>query len=161
MKIGIISDSHNNTKNLETAYNFFKKNKINHVIHCGDVTDSKMLDVMNKFNITTHLVLGNMDNPDIIDDSSEYEKIIHHGITMQEMFEDKQIAACHTPHTSAELFMLNKFDVIFYGHTHKKRIENTKQTLIVCPGEILGRIGQPSLALYDTSTNKIEIHEFN
>ena len=45
MKIGLISDSHNETKMLKYVANMFECLGIDTVIHCGDVTDAKEINV--------------------------------------------------------------------------------------------------------------------
>lgn len=43
MWIGILSDTHNQVKNLQTALDFFAKNQVNTLIHCGDATTVEMV----------------------------------------------------------------------------------------------------------------------
>ena len=38
MKIGILSDTHNNVNNLQRALAFFHREGIQTLIHCGDIT---------------------------------------------------------------------------------------------------------------------------
>ena len=61
MKIGILSDTHNNNSNTLAALNVFRQRAITQLIHCGDVTRSEMLDLFAGFQLT--LVEGNGDDP--------------------------------------------------------------------------------------------------
>ena len=62
MKIGIISDSHDNIENLKTFLQFAKKNDIQTLIHCGDVTKPETLKFLSdNFLGIIHFVDGNVD----------------------------------------------------------------------------------------------------
>ncbi len=43
------------------------------------------------------------------------------------------------------------YDAVFYGHTHIAKREIKGKTLLLNPGEIMGRFGVLSLAIYDMS----------
>jgi len=71
MKIAIISDTHDNLENLKKFLDFAKKEKIDVLIHCGDVTNGETLkEIEEKFEGRIYLALGNAD----IKDSLEKEK---------------------------------------------------------------------------------------
>ena len=45
MKIGVISDTHNNLSNMIFGLNTFREEGIDTIIHCGDLTGLDMVDV--------------------------------------------------------------------------------------------------------------------
>ena len=48
MKLAIISDTHDNLKNFEKAINWFNKEGIELVLHCGDISSQETIDFANK-----------------------------------------------------------------------------------------------------------------
>ena len=59
MKIGILSDTHNNIKNLRIALNVFLEEGIDTIIHCGDLTGVEIARAMDGFRVIC--ILGNGD----------------------------------------------------------------------------------------------------
>ena len=48
MKIGVVSDTHNNLKNIEIIINLFNDEKVSLVIHTGDITNANSLEKFSK-----------------------------------------------------------------------------------------------------------------
>jgi uncharacterized protein len=59
MKIGILSDTHNNAKNLQTALDIFAREGIETLIHCGDMTNVETAKKLAGFQVIC--VFGNGD----------------------------------------------------------------------------------------------------
>jgi putative phosphoesterase len=59
MKIGILSDTHNNLTNLQAALNAFRAESIHTLIHCGDLTAPETAASLGGFRVIH--VLGNGD----------------------------------------------------------------------------------------------------
>ena len=62
MKIGIVSDTHNNIELARKAIKIFSQNRVDLVVHAGDITSSKMLRLFKDFRCK--FVLGNGDIDD-------------------------------------------------------------------------------------------------
>ena len=45
MKIGVVSDTHNNIANVKKIINIFNYNRVDYVIHTGDITNTKTLEI--------------------------------------------------------------------------------------------------------------------
>ena len=59
MKIGILSDTHNHTQNLQKALSIFRSRGISMLIHCGDMTSPNTAELLTGFQVIA--VTGNMD----------------------------------------------------------------------------------------------------
>ena len=59
MKLGVLSDTHNNTDNLQKAISIFNDYRIDLIIHCGDVTSIEILQLLREQPII--LTFGNGD----------------------------------------------------------------------------------------------------
>src|SRR5262245_37688754 len=59
MKIGILSDTHNQTARVEAALELFRENGAGLLIHCGDIEDVPVVELFRGWRV--HFVLGNCD----------------------------------------------------------------------------------------------------
>ena len=65
----------------------------------------------------------------------------------------------HYPHIARPRADSGDYDAVFYGHDHTVHIEHLGQTLLLNPGEVMGRFGKSTFAWYDTETREAEIVE--
>jgi len=91
--------------------------------------------------------------------SADSKNVTHHGETGKINVEGRKIAFTHHPEDAEKLAESGEYDVVFHGHTHKKREEKFGECILINPGEIMGRVGTPSYAIYDTTTKKIEFFD--
>jgi putative phosphoesterase len=70
------------------------------------------------------------------------------------------IAMTHYPVLANALAAGQQHDLVCYGHDHERTQTWVGHTLLLNPGEVMGRFGVSSYALYDTAQNKAEIVEF-
>lgn len=152
MKIAIVSDTHNNWPNLKKAIDWIKKEKIQLILHCGDICNQDMIDDANKyFEGEIKYVKGNGDHDLVLPDKAELE------------FNGKRIAFCHFPEMAKKLSQSGKFDMVFYGHTHRPWDElvlskaEGKSCHMINPGEMAGQFNKPTFAIYDTDTGVLQL----
>ena len=165
MKFAIISDTHDNLPNIKKIVNWLNKEKINLLLHCGDVcTRSTIEEGFRDFKGDINISLGNADaNHDL-----EAGKIGNVNIVSEfgEInIDKKKIAFVHFPKEAEDLAKKNKYDLVFHGHTHKPCLARRsfgegggkKECLIVNPGESAGVYNKATFATYDTGTDKLEL----
>ena len=164
MRIAILSDSHDNIPNMEKALDWINKEKISIVIHCGDLAAPAMLTkvMVPKFSGEIHLVNGNVGDPELLDQvAKDFAKVKIHGTVGQIEIDHKKIAFTHFPKEALELAKRGKFDLVFYGHTHKPWEEiieaGGKKIKLVNPGTLAGMFYKATFAVYDTETDKLEL----
>ena len=157
MKIAIISDSHDNLPNFKKAVGWIKKQDIEVIIHCGDVSSPDILEcVLADFSGRVLISLGNADA------DHGWEGYLFSGV---EHFQDfgeieidgKKIAFCHFPNLAEQLAKLEKYDIVFYGHTHKPWEEKIGDCCLVNPGNLAGIHFKSTFAVFDTKTNNLEL----
>lgn len=161
MKIAIISDTHDNVTNLKKAISFVKKEEIKTLIHCGDIFKSETIkEGLRDFEGKSYIIFSPADAsfsgiPEDsfkdIPDAKVYEEFGAVKIN------GKNIAFCHFPEIAKELASSQKYDMVFYGHTHKPWKEMVKKTRLVNPGNLAGIFYRPTFATYDTKTDKLEL----
>jgi len=161
MKIAIISDTHDNTATLKKAIDWIKKEKIKTIIHCGDIFKPETLkEGLKDFEGKICLIFSKADA-----DFSRIPEDSFKNLPKSKVFEEsgqikisgKKIAFCHFPEIGRDLAKTQKYDLVFYGHTHKPWEEKIGKTRLVNPGNIAGLFFRPSFAIYDTKTDKLEL----
>jgi len=159
MKIAIIADSHDNLVTLEQALKWIEKQKIKEIIHCGDVANSEtLLELAKNFSGKINLVFGNADDRQrIFALAKKLENIRIYGEKGEIKRNSKKIAFTHFKNTAHQIALKNKFDLIFYGHSHKPWQEQVGRSCLVNPGNLAGLFYRPTFAVYDTKTNRLEL----
>jgi len=146
MKIGIISDTHNNWANFKKVLDWMNKNDVEEVLHCGDIQTQEMIDNSQKlFNGNITFAKGNGDF------NLEIPEVVEKEIAK------KKIAFCHFPEVAKKLAQSGKFDLVFYGHTHRPWDEKIDGCHMVNPGELAGQFNKPTFAVYNTETENLEL----
>ena len=148
MKIGVLSDTHDNLDNLLTVLETFRDRDIETVIHCGDLTDFSMISHFSGFRLI--YLIGNMDQA-----TGTIKKRVENlrednfaGLVFQGKLDGIMVAATHS-HIEGKVMALvqeKRFDWIFHGHTHQWRDETIRGTPD-CQSRRIGWFGSRSSQL--------------
>ena len=159
LKIGLISDTHDNFKNIESAVKIFNGKKISYVIHAGDITTPEAVEAFVGLKLIG--VLGNND----IDKEGLYNAFKKIGGELRgelcEIEEDDLLIAVYhgTDFKKREaLIQSGKYDVVVYGHTHKVDNKAVGKTIIINPGTANGWFFgyKATAAIFDTVSKKCD-----
>lgn len=159
MLIAVLSDTHDHIANLRNAVTVCNERGAFLLIHCGDLISPFMLDELAAFRGPTHLVYGNnMGDMYLISRfcADRFPTITHHGIRGSVEAGGKRIAFHHYPELARGLALSDHFDIVCCGHNHTYQVERIGNCLLVNPGELLGKDGQPTFCLVNTDTLKAE-----
>jgi uncharacterized protein len=179
MLAAIISDIHNNEVNLQKVLAYCKDNDIKTIVCCGDLASDETLDFLNdNFSGTIHYAFGNMDNDQLRDSFSpargemsqrdrgegakKYKNTLLYKDFGEAEIENKRIAFVHFPEIARKIAETEKYDFVFYGHTHKPWEETIGKCKMLNPGNVAGEIYPPTFATWDAVNDKfnlIRIHE--
>ncbi len=154
MKIAILSDTHDHILNLRSAITYCNSYGVQVIIHCGDLISPFMLDELAKFGGPVHLIYGNnAGDQHLISQwcGTKFPSITHHGVLGAIEAGGRKIAFTHYPEMARGLASQGIFNVVCCGHNHAYRVEKHGETLMVNPGELLGKDGQPSFVILETS----------
>lgn len=158
MKIGIISDSHDNLNKLRVAVKKLSEYKLSYLFHLGDFVSPFTVPIIGELGIKCYGVLGNNDG-EIVGLTKQFNKIgeLRKG-PFELVIENKKFLMMHEPFCN-EMEKLD-YDVILYGHTHK--IDTRKgKALVINPGECCGWLfGISSFAVLDLVDMSCEIIKF-
>ncbi len=161
MRIGVVSDTHNNIKSARRIVELFNAAGVTQVIHTGDITQAKTLDVFGHLNVPMSGVFGNNDQErDALGDV-----IAHHGFEFVEppftlTLHERRILVVHDPYYLDDAITPG-LDLILHGHTHRHRLEQTGSGLIFNPGECAGHMaGLNAIGIVDLDSLTTELIRF-
>ena len=158
MNIAIISDTHDNLKNLGKTLNIIKKEKIRKIIHCGDICKFSSLEFLSrKFKGEIFLTLGNaeINKKEIKENANKLLNVKLFEGSGALKFNGVNIRFSHLQEITDNRHLFPKEDFFFYGHTHRPSIQKVKSITFVNPGNLAGWVNPPTFAILDTKTRKI------
>ncbi|MFA6476265.1 MAG: metallophosphoesterase family protein [Candidatus Paceibacterota bacterium] len=165
MKIAIISDAHDNMANLEKFLEVTKREGIEGIIHCGDVTTPETLDwLAENFAGPIKLADGNMEIRreefgQVVERHKNLEVFPEIGVWELEIRgAGTKIAFTHRPNKNEELAQTKAYSFVFYGHTHKPWISQIGSVLVANPGTLGGVFTAPTYATLDTDIGQLALH---
>ena len=152
MKIGVVSDTHNNLKNIEIIINLFNAEKVSLVIHTGDISNANSLEKFSKLDCELIGVFGNNDR----NESGIQEVALKNNFHFQEpprkltLF-NREIAIFHEPDNIEQFLSKNKkITIVLYGHTHRYENSTKNEVLFFNPGESAGmQKGRNAIGILD------------
>ena len=162
-KIAILSDTHDQVANLRVVIEFCNSKKISCLVHCGDLISPFMLKELGRLDGQVHLIFGN-NMGDLTNIASfcqtRFTNVTHHGPFGELHHGGCHLAFVHYPHLAEGLASQEIYDVVCYGHNHKRRIHWIGSTLLVNPGQLLGEdhdAGFTVLDCADLTTTRFQI----
>ncbi len=160
MRLGILSDSHDNIANAKRAVELLVKEGSQAIMHLGDYvapfTLKAILETLPP-QVPFYGVFGNNDGEkkgllEVADKRKALLTDPPHSLELAGL----RILLLHgfgspglTREIAEALASSGKWDVILYGHTHEKDNRRIGKTLLVNPGETAGALNEPSVALLD------------
>jgi putative phosphoesterase len=162
MKIAVLSDIHDNIWNLKKVLTDLKKKKAEAIIFCGDFGSPASAKILASASIPTYAVFGNVDGAQFeitnwVKDNAPHFKL------GKEMLETdlggRKVAVCHYPKIARGLASVGDYDAVFCGHEHRAYYKRIGDCTLLNPGEVMGKSGKCTYALYDTKANKAEVIE--
>lgn len=164
MKISILSDIHENFHNLILALQDAEKREVEYIICLGDLMNTGIARILSIQKVPVYLIWGNNDGEkvDIMRASFKDNSNLDVSLSTYDFLElgGKKIFITHYDDLAKPMADSGRYDAVFYGHDHLKSITKIKDSWVVNPGEICAqKTGISSYAIYDTSTNEIELIE--
>lgn len=149
MKIGIISDSHDNLPKIEKAVELFNKKKVGFVLHAGDYVAPFTIPKLKALTCDWCGVFGNNDGERNglvrISEGKIQEGPLRMKLDTQKITLVHDIKTIDPDREDAAL--------IIFGHTHKSEIIKKGKLLLINPGEAGGWLtGRSTVAIVDLST---------
>ena len=156
MKVAVLSDIHDNLKNLAWSLKWIEEIKAERLFFLGDFCAPFTLDALGEgFEGPIDAVFGNNDgDPFLLSKiAAEYENVTLHSPLAELEVEGRKAALHHYPEIGKRLAQSGAYDAVFTGHDHLKYIHQIGDTVWANPGELMGRLGAPSFGIWDTADN--------
>ncbi len=136
MKIGIMSDSHDNLIMIKKAVQIFNEKAVDFVIHAGDFVAPFSIAPLDNLKCEYIGIFGNNDGEKFGLNKKSNGKILFppHNVELN----DKKILILHEPYEIVSLTKSQVYDIIIHGHTHNHVIEKHERTMVINPGECCG-----------------------
>ena len=161
MKIGVVSDTHNNRKNVSQLVELFNTLGVDHVIHTGDITKATTLDHFALLQADLFGVYGNNDQErDSLDECVRRNGFHIQTNRLEVEWYGRKVLVVHDPNDLADDDFLD-FDLTLHGHTHLLRMERLHDCLVFNPGESAGHLeGRNAVGVVDLETMTAEVVNF-
>ena len=160
MKIGLISDTHDNLEAAEAAVEFFNSEGVEHVLHAGDLISPFTADKFESLKAEFHYVWGNNDG----DRGHVRSKLETFGVEPVDFkslkIDGRSFALLHGTEQEIvdALAESPRYDVVVRGHTHEPEI--SENPLVVNPGASSGYLSDgKTVAVLYTDDLEVEIME--
>jgi putative phosphoesterase len=161
MRIGVVSDTHNHLSNVTRIVEIFNGARVTRVVHTGDITQPKTLDVLSGLQMPLVGVYGNNDleRPALDDVAARHGfQLVDGALAFSEA--GRQVTVVHDPLDIAES-MVDECDLVLHGHIHRHVEERRRGALVFNPGECAGMMaGLNTVGLVDLATLDVELVRF-
>jgi putative phosphoesterase len=162
VKIAILSDVHDNIWKLAEVLEYARDAGVQAAIFCGDLCAPFTLKQIGEgIDGPVHAVLGNNDGDVLLLSriANGLDNVILHGPFATIELDGRKVAINHYPQLARDQALSRQYDLVCHGHDHEANVERIDRTLLVDPGEVMGRLGKTTYAVYDTSTGEAELCE--
>jgi putative phosphoesterase len=162
MRIAILSDVHDNIWKLAEVLEDARQGGARAALFCGDFCAPFTLKQIGEgIDGPVHVVLGNNDGDVLLLSriANGLENVILHGPFATVELGGRRIALNHYPQIARDQALSGRYDLVCHGHDHEANVERVGDTLLVDPGEVMGRLGASTYAIYDTETGAAELRE--
>jgi putative phosphoesterase len=162
MKLAILSDAHDNIWKLAELLEDVGRSGAEALLFCGDLCAPFTLQQIGEaFAGPVHVVQGNNDGDVLLLTriAGGLDNVTWHGLFAYLEFDGRQVALNHYPQIAHDQARSGQYDLVCHGHDHMANVESHGASLLVNPGEVMGRFGKSTYAVYDTSSGSAELRE--
>ena len=163
MKVGVISDIHDNIHNARIVFKELKEKQVEKILFLGDANSPFIAKDMANLGIPVVYVWGNNEGDEVTITKfilgGHEDSIVSSESFLSIEIDNRKLFLVHFPELAEIAINTDMFDAVFYGHNHEKLKEKRGEKLFMNPGSIFANKGLASYAIYDTEMNDAEIFE--
>ena len=156
MKIGLLSDSHDDMEAIARAVALFNAECVVQVLHAGDIVSPFTFEAFRELRAPLGGVFGNNDGDRLLlrERSQGTLHVQPHFVTL----DGARGVIVHEPDLVRALSRSGDFDFVVYGHTHVPEVRLEGSCLVVNPGKA-ARLnkGRATVALLETGAREARI----
>ena len=158
MKVGILSDSHDDLEAIAKAVALFNAERVAQVLHAGDIVSPFTFEIFRELRAPFAGIYGNNDGDRLLlcERSGGALRVQPLLLTLDGL----RLAVVHEPPLVNALARSGDFGAVIYGHTHVPEVRREGESLVVNPGKA-ARLdkGRMTAALLETGTRDARIVE--
>jgi putative phosphoesterase len=156
VKIGLLSDSHDDMEAIARAVALFNAECVVQVLHAGDIVSPFTFEAFRELRAPLGGVYGNNDGDRLLlrERSGGALHVQPHFLTLDGV----RGVIVHEPALVKSLARSGDFDLVVYGHTHVPDVHREGPALVINPGKA-ARLnkGRSTVALLETETREAKI----
>ncbi len=163
MRVGLISDTHDNLSAVDLAVKVFNEQDVSAVLHAGDWCAPFTMVRLSRVNCKVYGVFGNVDG------EREFMKVKAREIGVELLgdfgeldLNGFKVALIHGKNESIveALARSGMYSFVVRGHTHKAKVRKIGNCMIINPGEACGYLtGRRTIAILDLEAMDVKIIE--
>ena len=154
MKLGLISDTHDNLRHLEAALDILRAEEVTTLVHCGDLCGTAVIRALVELDVW--IARGNMDRQTELGPAADALLGAGHLAWLQRpVFNGYALAAVHANDEDIlrGLISSGRYTHVFHGHTHRRRDQMVGNVRVINPGALgTERTAQPSFCILDLAS---------
>ncbi|MBL8819295.1 MAG: metallophosphoesterase [Planctomyces sp.] len=158
MKIGIMSDIHDNVDNLRHAINLFNALECKLILFLGDFASPLVVPSMRKFHCPVVACFGDNDgNQTGIAGGMKIVGTLGYSPMCHQTRDGLRILMTHQLDDVRDC--IDEADIVLFAHTHRPSVVKDRNgRLFINPGEVGGwMFRKPTVAILETTTREVEI----
>ncbi len=159
MKIGILSDTHDNLNAVRKARDLFAAEGITTLLHCGDVCGGAVVEALNGF--TVYFAQGNRERIPALREAVAALQSGRLALLHTLVLNGRSIALLHGDNTDTlrRLIASGTYNYVIHGHTHRHRDKRYGPTRVINPGALGNiRVEPPSICTLDLDTDEVKFY---
>ena len=156
MRIGVVSDTHNNLSNVRKIVEILNTARVERVVHTGDITQAKTLRALAELEVPLVGVYGNNDERGALAEVASEAGFEMVEPSLELAWAGRRILVVHDPLDVDRWW--SGHDVVLHGHDHRRRIQRDVERLVFNPGESAGHLeGHNAVGIVDLASLATEI----
>ncbi len=158
MVLGVVSDTHDNLRNVERIVEIFNRAAVDRVVHTGDITQPKTLAALARLDAPLSGVFGNNDlERDGLDDACRRFGFDFADGARSFDWAARKVLVVHDP-----LDIPNgDHDLVLHGHNHRTVIDRSSRRTTFNPGESAGHMpGKNRIGIVDLAEMSVRLEHF-
>lgn len=140
MRIGVVSDTHDNARNVSRIVELLRGACVDRVVHTGDITRGATLEMLARIDAPLFGVYGNNDVlRDELDSAAARLGIKLAEPPLEVTWDGQEILVVHDPR-EIEGALRADHRLVLHGHNHLRVMERSPSRLTFNPGECAGHM---------------------
>jgi putative phosphoesterase len=160
MRIAVVSDTHNNLRNVTRIVELVNAANVERVVHTGDITQARTLEVLARLDAPLVGVYGNNDEREEIAPVAAHlaMRLVEGHLSFEAA--GRRVGVIHDPYDIDDA-LLAVHDIVLHGHNHRLVLERRAGALLFNPGECAGMMdGHNAVGVVDLVKLEVELLRF-